>query len=139
MAKTAPALRAVIDHHVDQAGGRLQEAHEVDNLAMAMSLSATAREQPLKCRTVFSQNKVGCHILTIIDPDARVRRISTPDTRVRRALHETYKPTHPQASNQRGHSRSCGRQSSPLSTHPKSLRKGAASGTATYDAVGLMF
>jgi LysR family transcriptional regulator, hca operon transcriptional activator len=43
MSNTAPTLRAVIHDHLDQAGVRLQEAHRVDNLAMAMSLIASTR------------------------------------------------------------------------------------------------
>ncbi len=43
MSGTAPALRAVIDSYLDQAGVHLREAHKVDNLAMAMSLIATSR------------------------------------------------------------------------------------------------
>jgi LysR family transcriptional regulator, hca operon transcriptional activator len=43
MSNTAPALRAVVDNYLDQAGVHLQEVHKVDNLAMAMSLIATSR------------------------------------------------------------------------------------------------
>ena len=43
MSNTAPALRAVIDNYLEQAGVHLQEAHKVDNLAMAMSLIASSR------------------------------------------------------------------------------------------------
>lgn len=43
MSNTAPALKALIDDYLDRAGVRLQEAHKVDNLAMAMSLIATSR------------------------------------------------------------------------------------------------
>jgi LysR family hca operon transcriptional activator len=40
---TAPALRTVIDHYLRSAGLGLISAHEVDNLAMAVSLVASTR------------------------------------------------------------------------------------------------
>jgi LysR family transcriptional regulator, hca operon transcriptional activator len=40
---TAPVLRAVIDDYLRQSGLELTPAHEVDNLAMAMSLVASTR------------------------------------------------------------------------------------------------
>jgi LysR family hca operon transcriptional activator len=41
MSDTAPALRAVIDRHLERSGLGIQQAHRVDNLAMAMSLIAS--------------------------------------------------------------------------------------------------
>jgi LysR family hca operon transcriptional activator len=43
VSSTAPALRAVIDAYLKQSGVAIAPAHEVDNLAMAMSLVASTR------------------------------------------------------------------------------------------------
>jgi LysR family hca operon transcriptional activator len=43
VSRTAPALRAVIDGYIKRVGLDLKPAHEVDNLAMAMSLVASTR------------------------------------------------------------------------------------------------
>jgi LysR family transcriptional regulator, hca operon transcriptional activator len=40
---TAPVLRAVIDNYLKRSGNNVRPAHEVDNLAMAMSLIASTR------------------------------------------------------------------------------------------------
>jgi LysR family hca operon transcriptional activator len=40
---TAPALRAVIDEYLKRSGVNIKPSHEVDNLAMAMSLIASTR------------------------------------------------------------------------------------------------
>jgi len=40
---TAPALRAIIDEYLKRSGIEIKPAHEVDNLAMAMSLIASTR------------------------------------------------------------------------------------------------
>jgi LysR family hca operon transcriptional activator len=43
MSNTAPALRVVIEEYLERMGVDLKPAHRVDNLAMAMSLIASAR------------------------------------------------------------------------------------------------
>jgi len=43
MSDTAPTLRVEIDRHLEQSGLGIQQAHRVDNLAMAMSLIASTR------------------------------------------------------------------------------------------------
>lgn len=43
VSKTAPTLRAVIDEHIARSGLNIRPGHEVDNLAMAMSLIASTR------------------------------------------------------------------------------------------------
>jgi LysR family hca operon transcriptional activator len=40
---TAPVLRAVIDDYLKKSGSKIRPSHEVDNLAMAMSLIASTR------------------------------------------------------------------------------------------------
>ncbi len=40
---TAPALRVVVDDYLKRSGSTIKPAHEVDNLAMAMSLIASTR------------------------------------------------------------------------------------------------
>jgi LysR family hca operon transcriptional activator len=47
VSSTAPALRIVIDDYLERCGIRLRPAHEVDNLAMAMSLIASTRSVAL--------------------------------------------------------------------------------------------
>jgi LysR family hca operon transcriptional activator len=41
MSDTAPTMRAVIDRHLERSGLGIQQAHRVDNLAMALSLIAS--------------------------------------------------------------------------------------------------
>jgi LysR family hca operon transcriptional activator len=43
VSKTAPTLQAVINDYLDRSGLGIKPAHEVDNLAMAMSLVASTR------------------------------------------------------------------------------------------------
>jgi len=43
MSNTAPTLRLIIDEYLERSGLNLQQAHRVDNLAMAMSLIASTR------------------------------------------------------------------------------------------------
>jgi LysR family transcriptional regulator, hca operon transcriptional activator len=43
MSNTAPTLRAIIDGYLERSGLDVQQAHRVDNLAMAMSLIASIR------------------------------------------------------------------------------------------------
>jgi LysR family hca operon transcriptional activator len=43
MSNTAPTLRAIIDRYLERSGLNVQQAHRVDNLAMAMSLIASIR------------------------------------------------------------------------------------------------
>ena len=43
MSNTAPTLRVIIDEYLERSGLNLQQAHRVDNLAMAMSLIASTR------------------------------------------------------------------------------------------------
>lgn len=43
MSKTAPSLQIVIDEYLKRAGLQIRPAHEIDNLAMAMSLVASTR------------------------------------------------------------------------------------------------
>jgi LysR family transcriptional regulator, hca operon transcriptional activator len=43
MSNTAPTLRAIIDGYLERSGLNVQQAHRVDNLAMAMSLIASIR------------------------------------------------------------------------------------------------
>jgi LysR family transcriptional regulator, hca operon transcriptional activator len=43
MSNTAPMLRLIIDGYLERSGLNLQQAHRVDNLAMAMSLIASTR------------------------------------------------------------------------------------------------
>jgi LysR family transcriptional regulator, hca operon transcriptional activator len=43
MSNTAPTLRAIIDGYLERSGLNVQQAHRVDNLAMAMSLIASTR------------------------------------------------------------------------------------------------
>jgi LysR family transcriptional regulator, hca operon transcriptional activator len=43
MSNTAPTLRVIIDGYLERSGPNLQQAHRVDNLAMAMSLVASTR------------------------------------------------------------------------------------------------
>ena len=43
MSNTAPTLRVIIDDYLARSGLNLQQAHRVDNLAMAMSLIASTR------------------------------------------------------------------------------------------------
>jgi LysR family transcriptional regulator, hca operon transcriptional activator len=43
MSNTAPTLRVIIDGYLERSGLNLQQAHRVDNLAMAMSLVASTR------------------------------------------------------------------------------------------------
>jgi LysR family transcriptional regulator, hca operon transcriptional activator len=43
MSNTAPTLRLIIDQYLERSGLNLQQAHRVDNLAMAMSLIASTR------------------------------------------------------------------------------------------------
>ena len=43
MSNTAPTLRVIIDEYLEQSGLDLQQAHRVDNLAMAMSFIASTR------------------------------------------------------------------------------------------------
>ena len=43
MSNTGPTLRAIIDEYLERSGLNLQQAHRVDNLAMAMSLIASTR------------------------------------------------------------------------------------------------
>jgi LysR family transcriptional regulator, hca operon transcriptional activator len=43
ISNTAPTLRVIIDEYLERSGLNLQQAHRVDNLAMAMSLIASTR------------------------------------------------------------------------------------------------
>jgi LysR family hca operon transcriptional activator len=43
VSNTAPALRVVINEYLERSNLRIQPGHEVDNLAMAMSLIASTR------------------------------------------------------------------------------------------------
>jgi len=43
MSNTAPTLRAIIDGYLERSGLNVQQAHRLDNLAMAMSLIASIR------------------------------------------------------------------------------------------------
>jgi LysR family transcriptional regulator, hca operon transcriptional activator len=43
MSNTAPMLRVIIDGYLDRSGLNVEQAHRVDNLAMAMSLIASTR------------------------------------------------------------------------------------------------
>jgi LysR family hca operon transcriptional activator len=43
MSNTAPTLRQIIDDYLERSGLNVQQAHRVDNLAMAMSFVASTR------------------------------------------------------------------------------------------------